>query len=64
MVKAIASLANTLGLEIVAEHVETSAICMRLIEMQVQFGQGYAIGRPARLERILNPVTTPLAKTA
>jgi len=62
MVKAIANLANTLGLEIVAEHVETSAICMRLIEMQVQFGQGYAIGKPTRLDRILNPFAQPLAK--
>lgn len=62
MVRAIASLANALGLEIVAEHVETPAICMRLIEMKVQFGQGFAIGKPARLERILNPLAPLIAK--
>jgi EAL domain-containing protein (putative c-di-GMP-specific phosphodiesterase class I) len=28
---------------------------MRLIELGVQFGQGYAIGRPRPLERILHP---------
>ena len=59
LVRAIASLANTLGLEIVAEHVETPQICMRLIEMQVQFGQGFAIGRPARLDKIIGAVAAP-----
>jgi Amt family ammonium transporter len=64
LIRAIANLANTLGLDTIAEHVETPQICMRLIEMQVQFGQGFAIGRPARLDKIISQVAAPvLAKT-
>jgi Amt family ammonium transporter len=55
LVRAIAQLANSMGMEVVAEYVESPEICMRLIELQVQFGQGYAIGRPRQLERILDP---------
>jgi EAL domain-containing protein (putative c-di-GMP-specific phosphodiesterase class I) len=44
-----------MGMETVAEYVETPEICMRLIELGVQFGQGYAIGRPRPLDRILQP---------
>jgi EAL domain-containing protein (putative c-di-GMP-specific phosphodiesterase class I) len=33
---------------------------MRLIELGVQFGQGYAIGRPRPLDKILQP-ELPLA---
>jgi len=64
LVRGIASLANSLGLETIAEHVETPQVCMRLIEMQVQFGQGFALGRPARLDKIIGNTTLPLAKTA
>jgi Amt family ammonium transporter len=56
LVRAIAQLANSMGMEVVAEYVESPEICMRLIELQVQFGQGYAIGRPRQLERILDPL--------
>lgn len=64
LVRAIASFANILGLQIIAEHVETPQICMRLIEMQVAFGQGFAIGRPARLDKIIGPAAAPaLART-
>ncbi|RPH54412.1 MAG: EAL domain-containing protein, partial [Lysobacterales bacterium] len=54
LVRAISELANAMGMETVAEYVETPEICMRLIELQVQFGQGYAIGRPRPLEGILD----------
>jgi diguanylate cyclase (GGDEF)-like protein len=65
LVRGIASLANTLGLATIAEHVETPQVCMRLIEMQVQFGQGFAIGRPIRLDKIIGPaLAPPLAKSA
>jgi diguanylate cyclase (GGDEF)-like protein len=54
LVRAISELAHAMGMETVAEYVETPEICMRLIELQVQFGQGYAIGRPRPLEGILD----------
>jgi EAL domain-containing protein (putative c-di-GMP-specific phosphodiesterase class I) len=57
LVRAIAQLANSMGMEVVAEYVESAEICMRLIELQVQYGQGYAIGRPRLLDRILDPLS-------
>ena len=60
--RAVAQLAAAMGMETVAEYVETPEICMRLIELQVQFGQGYAIGRPRPLDKILQP-DVPLAST-
>jgi EAL domain-containing protein (putative c-di-GMP-specific phosphodiesterase class I) len=67
LVRAVAQLANSMGIETVAEYVETAEICRRLIELQVQFGQGYALGRPVKLERILMPCgsnASPAAQTA
>jgi diguanylate cyclase (GGDEF)-like protein len=55
LVRAITQLAHGMGMETVAEYVETPEICMRLIELGVQFGQGYAIGRPRPLDKILQP---------
>jgi len=55
LVRAVAQLAAAMGMETVAEYVETPQICMRLIDLQVQFGQGFALGHPQRLDRILNP---------
>jgi diguanylate cyclase (GGDEF)-like protein len=55
LVRAVTQLAHGIGMETVAEYVETPEICMRLIELGVQFGQGYAIGRPRPLDRILQP---------
>ena len=54
LVRAVSQLARAMGMETVAEYVETPEICMRLIELEVQFGQGYAIGRPRPLENILD----------
>jgi EAL domain-containing protein (putative c-di-GMP-specific phosphodiesterase class I) len=64
LVRAVAQLAGSMGIETVAEYVETSEICMRLIELRVQFGQGYALGRPTKLDRVLGllgPTAAPLA---
>jgi Amt family ammonium transporter len=55
LVGAIAQLAGAMGMETVAEYVETPEICMRLIELEVQYGQGYAIGKPRPLNGILAP---------
>jgi diguanylate cyclase (GGDEF)-like protein len=56
LVRGIAQLAKSMGIETVAEYVETPMICMRLIDLGVQFGQGYALGKPVLLDRILDPV--------
>ncbi|MBC7983310.1 MAG: EAL domain-containing protein [Candidatus Obscuribacterales bacterium] len=55
LVRAISQMASAMGIETVAEYVETPAICMRLIELGVHFGQGYAIGKPISFDLLLNP---------
>jgi EAL domain-containing protein (putative c-di-GMP-specific phosphodiesterase class I) len=60
LVRAVAQLASAMGMETIAEYVETPEICMRLIELEVQFGQGYAIGKPRPLSGILTPAAAAL----
>ncbi|MBL8271236.1 EAL domain-containing protein [Steroidobacter sp.] len=60
LVRAVAQLASAMGMETIAEYVETPEICMRLIELEVQFGQGYGIGKPRPLNGILAPTANLL----
>jgi diguanylate cyclase (GGDEF)-like protein len=53
LVRAVTQLATSMGIETVAEYVESPAIHARLIELGVQFGQGFALGRPMSFERAL-----------
>ena len=53
MVRAIAQLAHTMGMETVAEYVETDELRTRMAALGVDFGQGFAIGRPVPLPDIL-----------
>ena len=53
MVRAIAQLAHTMGMETVAEFVETDELRMRMTSLGVDFGQGFAIGKPVPLTEIL-----------
>ena len=53
MVAAIAQLARTMNLTTVAEYVETDEIRTRLAALGVDFGQGFAIGKPAPLMELL-----------
>jgi EAL domain-containing protein (putative c-di-GMP-specific phosphodiesterase class I) len=52
-VRAVVQLAKSIGADTVAEFVETQEIAGRLRELGVDFGQGYAFGRPEPLERVL-----------
>jgi diguanylate cyclase (GGDEF)-like protein len=56
MVTAIVQLANGMGITTVAEYVETPSLRARLAQLGVQFGQGFAIGRPAPLQDVLDAV--------
>jgi diguanylate cyclase (GGDEF)-like protein len=47
MVQAIAQLARSMNLTTVAEYVETDEIRLRIAQLGVDYGQGYAIARPA-----------------
>ncbi len=64
IIRTIISLAKTLGLEIIAEGIESSVQASHLSEMDCRFGQGYFYGRPvvaAEAEKF--PATAPLAET-
>ncbi|HQT00633.1 MAG: hypothetical protein B7Y26_00910 [Hydrogenophilales bacterium 16-64-46] len=49
MVRSICQIARSLGKQTVAEYVENQAILDRLIEIGVDYVQGYHLGRPAAL---------------
>ena len=53
MVRAIAQLAHTMGMETVAEYVETDELRSRMTALGVDYGQGFAIGRPVPIDEIL-----------
>jgi EAL domain-containing protein (putative c-di-GMP-specific phosphodiesterase class I) len=54
MVAAITQLAHTMGLATVAEYVETEEIRTRIAALGVDYGQGFAIGRPMPLADLLS----------
>ena len=47
IVRAIDTVAHTLGKETIAECVEKLESVKTLVELGVEYGQGYALGRPA-----------------
>jgi len=53
MVRAIAQMARTMGMETVAEYVETDDLRTRMAALGVDYGQGFAIGRPVPIDQIL-----------
>jgi Amt family ammonium transporter len=46
IVSGIAKAARTLGVSVIGEHVENAAIAEKLRELDVDFGQGFFLGRP------------------
>ena len=53
MVRAIAQLARTMGMETVAEYVETDDLRTRMAALGVDYGQGFAMGRPVPIDQVL-----------
>ena len=52
MVRSIVELARTLGKRTVAEFVEDEAILSKLVELKVDYAQGYGIGKPQPLDAL------------
>lgn len=50
MVKSINDLAHVMGKETVAEFVEDPALIGKLVELGVDYAQGFGMHRPVRLE--------------
>jgi predicted signal transduction protein with EAL and GGDEF domain len=59
MVRAIAQLARSMGITTVAEHVETPQIGERVASLGVDYGQGFAIGRPIPFTDLLAELPLP-----
>ena len=53
MVKSITEIAHCMGKKVIAEFVENEAILSALRSLGVDFAQGYHVGRPLSLNRIL-----------
>jgi EAL domain-containing protein (putative c-di-GMP-specific phosphodiesterase class I) len=58
IVTAAIAFAHALGLEVTGEGIETRAQLDRLAELGCDRGQGYFLGRPARLEQIATLLLT------
>jgi len=59
MVQSINQVAHTMGIETVAEFVETEAIRKTLIEIGIDYGQGAGIASPEKLEDVLKADRVP-----
>lgn len=53
MIQAVAQLARAMNLVTVAEYVETDEIRLRIAQLGVDYGQGFAIGKPMPLVDVL-----------
>ena len=48
VIKAIAQLAKVMCMETIAEYVETDSLRIRMTDLGVDYGQGFAMGKPSR----------------
>jgi EAL domain-containing protein (putative c-di-GMP-specific phosphodiesterase class I) len=64
VVKAIVTLAQGFGRQTVAEGVENQATLQLLEDYGVDFGQGFAIGRPAPIKNAFSDAECSLANTS
>lgn len=52
-------LAHSLGMNVVAEGIETEAVSRKLVELGCNYGQGWLFGKPSELKNISMRHTTP-----
>jgi diguanylate cyclase (GGDEF)-like protein/PAS domain S-box-containing protein len=53
MVKSINDVGHVMGMETIAEFVENDEIRDRLVEMGIDYGQGYGLGKPVPIDEII-----------
>ena len=64
IVSGIAKAARTLGVSAIAEHVESAAIAERLFDLDVEYGQGFHLGRPVPFGKsVASPALVVVART-
>jgi EAL domain-containing protein (putative c-di-GMP-specific phosphodiesterase class I) len=56
LVRAIVQMADSMGITTVAEYVESNTVRDRLASLGIQFGQGFALGRPGPLDDVIAAV--------
>ncbi len=59
LIRALVQIANAIGLQTVAEFVESEAIATRVRQLGVDCAQGYYYGRPVPLADLLQRLTAP-----
>ena len=64
IVKSMTDIAHTLGMKVVAEWVETPQILEKLIELGVDYAQGYAVHKPVRLAELAAVRAAPTVAVA
>lgn len=57
MVKSVTEIAHFLNKKVVAEYVESEGILVALQELEVDFVQGFAVGKPTTIQDLLRPST-------
>jgi diguanylate cyclase (GGDEF)-like protein len=63
IVSGIAKAARTLGVHAIAEHVESAVIATRLDELDVEYGQGFYLGRPQPFGKAVETPAQPVRRT-
>ena len=64
IVSGIAKAARTLGVSAIAEHVESAQIAERLFDLDVEYGQGFHLGRPQPFSKaVTSPALVAAART-
>jgi diguanylate cyclase (GGDEF)-like protein len=53
VIRGLVEIARSLGGEVIAEGVQTAEDCVRMRDLGATLGQGWALGRPARLRDVL-----------
>jgi len=61
IVSGIAKAARTLGVSAIAEHVESGPIAERLFDLDVEYGQGFHLGRPQQFAKSVSSAALVLA---
>jgi len=56
MVRSINEIGHIMGMQTIAEFVESDQIKARLVQLGVDFAQGYGIHKPVPLDQILQPI--------
>ncbi|MDH3629510.1 MAG: EAL domain-containing protein [Gammaproteobacteria bacterium] len=64
MVSAINQVGHAMQLQTIAEFVENDAIAQKLVDIGVDYGQGYGFGKPVPFDEILSSLPSSKSKSA